>query len=505
MKTKIFLFISVCLTLSVFSQQDSADFKFVQFFYADGKISSEGYLRENKPDGFWKTYHENGLLKSEGNRKDFLLDGIWKFYDLEGKLTLEISYLNNIKNGKRVTYLEDEYIVETFVNDIKQGYTYHYFPDHRKKKEILFVDGLEEGMMKEYDEEGIVITLYQYRKGFIVSREIINRYNTLKNKHGLWMEFYETGELKRTEEWRNGILNGFVKEFEKNGNLKSIEKFVNGEVQIQAEELKQYDIRYDYYADGKIKIMGSYHNDLPDGVRREYDESGKIIRGYIFREGFMVAEGIIDEKGLKQGPFIEYHENGRVKAEGRYRDSKPVGPWKYYYLDGILEQEGTFDSRGRQIEEWIWYYQTGSVWRKENYIEGLLEGEYEEYDISSKLIVKGQYFDGEETGKWFWEIGDVREDGNYVEGQYSGNWKITDLETGKIIFEGKYLDGYPNGKHSQFWPNGQKRREGHYVMGKREGEWIYYDLEGRIMLKISYKNGIEQRYDNVVIQPIIED
>jgi uncharacterized protein len=505
MKSKKIFLLLFFINLVASAQHDTTKMEFKQFFFPGGKISSEGYFRNNQPDGYWKTYYEDGTIKSEGNRKNFLLDGVWKFYNTEGNLTLEVEYKEDKKHGRRISYHKDMIVSENFENDIKQGFTYHYYPEKKIKKEIFFIDGLEEGFSREYDTSGLAVVLYQYKKGFLLSREIINRKNSTGKKHGLWMNFYESGEIKRTEEWSNGFLNGFVKDFEKNGNLMNIEKYVNGEQQFDAEELKVYDIRYDYYPNGRVKIMGSYRNDLPDGVRREYNKEGKIEKGYIFREGKMIAEGIIDEKGLRQGFFKEYYETGQLMAEGKYENSKPVGNWKYYYPDGHLEQEGTFDSRSRQTGEWVWYHQNGNLWKKEYFENGIPEGEYIEYDITGKIIVKGEYFDGAETGHWFWEIGDVREEGSFIDGNYNGSWKITDLETGNVIFEGKYLDGNPNGKHVYYWPEGKKRIEGSYVMGRREGDWFHYNSEGQLFLRIYYRRGIEQKFDNVMVIPQIEE
>ena len=75
------------------------------FRYANDSISSEGTLRDGKPDGYWKTYYENGQLKSEGDRKNFMLDGLWIFYSEEGDTTLAVNYRNDLKNGIRKTYL----------------------------------------------------------------------------------------------------------------------------------------------------------------------------------------------------------------------------------------------------------------------------------------------------------------------------------------------------------------------------------------------------------------
>ncbi len=498
----------LCIILYSFllsAQKDSSKFIFMQFFFDNNQVSSEGYFRDGKPDGYWKTYYENGILKSEGNRKNYLLDSLWKFYDSEGNLTLEINYKENKKHGKTVTHLKDEIIVENFENNVKQGYTYYYYKDGGLKKELLYINGLIEGYVKEYAQSGMPVTLYKYNRGYLVSREHINRYNTVGNKHGVWMEFHDNGEIKRTEEWRNGILNGFVKEFDNKGNLKNITKYVHGEIEKEVAELKQHEIRRDYYSDGSIRIIGSYYNDLPDGIRREYDEHGNIIKGYIFAEGIMVGEGITDNMGFKQGLFREYFENGQLRSEGEYKNSKPVGEWKYYYPNGIIEQTGVYDNKGRRTGKWICYYNNGNIWKTENYINGILEGKYTEQDIDGKIIVKGEFFDGLEHEKWVWEIGDVIEEGSFSYGKYHGNWKINATETEKIIFTGRFLEGYPDGKHTYFWANGNKRIEGHFVMGKRHRDWFFYREDGSLFLRVTYRNGIEIRYDNVEIKPAIEE
>ena len=60
---------------------------FHQFKYPNGTVSSEGYLRNGKPDGYWKSYYVTSVLKSEGKRTSFLLDSIWIFYDQAGDTT----------------------------------------------------------------------------------------------------------------------------------------------------------------------------------------------------------------------------------------------------------------------------------------------------------------------------------------------------------------------------------------------------------------------------------
>ena len=76
--------ISILLLVLIFFQigysQDSivpiSGGEFKQFNYADGKLSSEGYLVKGKPEGFWKNYYPSGILKSAGKRKNNLLTDV---------------------------------------------------------------------------------------------------------------------------------------------------------------------------------------------------------------------------------------------------------------------------------------------------------------------------------------------------------------------------------------------------------------------------------------------
>jgi len=91
------------------------------FYHPNGKIASEGTMRDGKPDGYWKTYNDLGILISEGNRKNFKLDSVWNFYTDEGKLKLSITYKNGIKYGLRTTYLDNQILVDSFENNVKTG------------------------------------------------------------------------------------------------------------------------------------------------------------------------------------------------------------------------------------------------------------------------------------------------------------------------------------------------------------------------------------------------
>lgn len=476
----------------------------VKFYFPGGQLSSEGTMRDGKPDGYWKTYYENGVLKSEGNRKNFQLDSVWKFYDDSARLLVSITYAADKKNGLKTTYREGEITTETFVDDIKQGPTTYFYPDGKVKLIINFIAGLENGIARELAPDGTVITYMEYKKGFLVSRERINRTDSKGLKQGRWKFFYDDFTVKTEGIFKDGQRNGYFKEYDENGVLLSVKKFVNDVEQIEVEELTSLKLKTDYYPDGKIKTVGSYNGDVAEGVRREYSEEGKIIAGYVFTKGVLTGEGIVDEEGNKEGAWREYYTDGTLRSVGTYSKGKPVGNWKYYFENGKLESEGKYTQKGALDGTWRWYFEDASIRRIQSYIAGMEDGEYEEHDETGRLIVKGQYAEGLEEGEWIFDFGNYRETGSYRGGARFGKWKSF-YDDGTLKFEGEYIDDNLNGRVNWYWPSGKLKDQGNFVNGSREGDWVTCNEDGTPFLIVTYRGDVEKRYDGIVIKPAFEE
>ncbi len=470
------------------------------FYHPNGKIASEGNMRDGKPDGYWKTYNEKGVLIAEGNRVNFELDSTWNFYNDSARLVLQINYKNGLKEGIRRTFREDEILEENFTNDIKNGLSITYFPDGKIKRTVNFVNGFEDGIAREFSPDGTVITLLEYRRGFIVDRENINRVDKRGLKQGRWKYFYDNGSVKLEGIYRDDRKNGYFKEYDEKGMLTNISKYVNDELQQETPELVKLDVRTDYYPNGKPKTVASYKGDVPQGVRREYDSSGRVVASYTFNKGKLVSEGIIDDEGVKDGPWKEYYEEGELRAEGSYNQGKRVGKWKFYHQNGSVEQDGNYNNQGNPEGAWKWYFENGNVERDEAYRNGLTDGPYTEYDENGKVVVQGEYVDGLEEGFWKFQYGDTREEGTFKGGKRNGEWK-TYYDNGELSFVGSFIDDNPNGRHIWFYPDGKKRDQGEFLMGMRTGDWVQYDKDGNVFLVIAYENGIEKKYDGIRIKP----
>lgn len=498
-----YLFAALAVLLSFFSyaQVDTINPEGHNIFYhPNGAKASEGLIRNGKPDGYWKTYNDKGILISEGNRVNYELDSIWTFYNDEGKTVLQITYKNGKKEGIRRTYREDEIVDENFSNDIKQGLTISYFPDGKVKRTVNFNNGLEDGIAREFSPDGTVIVLVEYRKGFIIDRENINRKDKNGLRQGRWKYFYDDGKIKTEGIFRDDKRNGYFKEYDDKGMLVDIAKYINDVRQEEVPELAKLDVKTDYYPNGKVKTVASYKVNVPEGIRRDYDTTGRVISAYTYSKGKIISEGIIDDEGVKDGPWKEYYEDGQLRSEGLYNLGKRVGRWKFYHQNGSIEQEGNYNTQGNPEGAWKWYYDNALVQREESFRNGQSDGLYTEFDEKGAVVVQGEYIDGLEEGLWKYQYGDTREEGLYRSGKRNGEWK-TFYDNGEISFIGSFIDDNPNGHQIWFWPNGKKKDEGDYLMGMKTGDWVQYDQDGVVFLVINYQNGIEKKYDGIKIKP----
>jgi len=505
-----FLFVFIIFSLCSFGQDTIVNGEQKQFFYPNGSISSEGLMRDGQPDGYWKAYYENGILKSEGNRKDFQLDSIWRFYNPEGKVVLEITYKNGKRNGTKTSWLDKETIKESYSNDIKNGYTEYYHIDGWKKKDIPFVKGLEQGVGKEYSSSGEIITVTEYKKGFIVDRIKINRKDKHNRKQGKWITFWDNGKYRTEGSYKNNIKHGYFKFYSKEGNLLSVSKFVDSVEQEDAVEIQKLELEKTYYPDGKLKSTSLFRNGILEGISLEYSADGQIEKAIEYRKGNRIGEGLVLEDGSRDGPWKEYYPGGAVKAEGVYDKGKKKGKWTYYHSNGRIEQTGKYNQEGKPEGTWLWYYETGYLLREENYYRGERDGLIEEYDEDGGLIEQGEYYNGLEDGAWIRVIGDYCQRGTFRDGLKTGIWFTFRLQENEnqvdsiLLFKGGFLEDLPDGKHIYYWENGNIHDEGIYIMGRKEEDWYKYNSDGTLFLITTYRNGIETKYDGIRIKPPLE-
>ncbi|MGB3922872.1 MAG: hypothetical protein WBL00_02960 [Bacteroidales bacterium] len=501
---KIYLIMLVFIPALLAAQQNvQLQDGYQQFRYPNGNISSEGYIRNGKPDGYWKSYYVTGVLKSEGRRTSFLLDSLWVFYDQAGDTIEKISYLLGKRNGDSLKYKKDPvygnylFSSELYAGDRKEGLAKIYFPDGKIKQTIPYSDSKKDGLSREYNHDGKIIALLEYNNDFLISRERINYTDASGMKQGEWLDFYPDGSRHIERNYRDDVLHGYYKEYDERGRLLVTLLYESGKVTgTDIDNSAEIDIQNRYDDSGRLIYSGPFKEGIPVGIHREYNSDGTIKGARIYNDnGVLISEGIIDAEGNRTGPWKDFSPGGTLIAEGNYTTNRRTGPWKFYNSSGRLEQAGAYSS-GRIDGTWRWYYPEGELLREEDYYQGKRDGSYTEYTRTGEIIAEGSYADGERNGLWKVNAGDNTEEGEYILGLRNGEWKSY-YPGGKLRFKGNYRQGNPEGHHTLYFENGRTKEDRYYRNGFRTKTWKKYNELGEIILTITYRDDIETSINGV--------
>jgi antitoxin component YwqK of YwqJK toxin-antitoxin module len=505
---RIVILIFFVITCKISSSQESENLKdgYHIFKYPNGAVSSEGLIKNGKPEGFWKSYYVTGIKKSEGKRTNFLLDSIWLFYDQAGDTTEKINWLYGKKNGWYYKYNKDPshgvYIwsKELFAADRKEGTAFNYYPDGKVLQTFTYNAGKKEGLSKEYDKDGNIITLLEYTNDFLVSRDRINRTDKNGLKQGDWKEFYQNGRIKTEKSYKDDLVHGYYKEYDIHGKLVLTMLYENGAiVKSRVEDEPDIEIVNKHDEDGKLIYSGPFRNKIPVGVHREYGKDGKVTNAFIYNDnGLLLSEGIVDEAGNRNGKWKDLFSDGKVQAEGQFTDNRRTGQWKFYNISEKVEQTGSYNNN-RPDGLWNWYYDSGALRKEEEYFQGQRDGRSTEYSESGDIIAQGQYSDGEKNGPWKYKTGDITEEGKYITGLKDGLWK-TSYINGKLKFKGNFVQGNPDGLQTFYYENGKIKEEQYFQMSIRQKTWKKFTEDGTTFLVISYKDDVEVSINGVRIK-----
>ena len=177
-----------------------------------------------------------------------------------------------------------------------------------------------------------------------------------------------------------------------------------------------------------------------------------------------------DKNGLRQGEWVDYHENGNIRYKGQFKDNEPIGIFEYYNPEGKIIAKGQYLNKKKDGQWQYFSDKDGSLILTEDYQNGTLNG---------KAVV---YIPGTDV---------VSEVTNYVNGVKNGEY-TNYYDNGTLKMKTNYKNDALDGDYVYYYYNGVVKEEGRFTEGMKIGEWKTYDIEGNV---VSTDNHEEENYN----------
>lgn len=103
----------------------------------------------------------------------FSQTGIIKSYYPNKNIKSEISYINDILDGKSIYYYENgnEKLEQNFSRGILNGWVKEFYENGNLKKEFYVNNGIKDGDEKSYSNEGQLLSILSYQNGIMIKEQ----------------------------------------------------------------------------------------------------------------------------------------------------------------------------------------------------------------------------------------------------------------------------------------------------------------------------------------------
>jgi len=243
------------------------------------------------------------------------------------------------------------------------------------------------------------------------------------------------------------------------------------------------------HENGRVAAIGEREGTINVGFWKYYNAYS----------GNLTAEGEFDKKG-KQGEWVYYHDNRKIREKTAYKDGKAEGTFFYFGNEGNLLREGTYkDDKKQGLYTYYDIYGCKDV--EEFYEAGVLNGPFTTYHKNGEAKVKGNFKNDVLDGKYirYYEDGTVEEESAYENGKFDGA-SVEYYNNGNKYGEYTYVDGVLNGDYKLYYKTGELSYSCKYVKGNESGVAKNYYKDGTVSSEGNYdetgkKNGIEQTFN----------
>lgn len=413
--------------------------------------------------GAYATLFPDGAVEITGTYKNGKLDGPWQRNHPGGAIAEQGNYVDGLKDGTWRQVGPDGTMLGEYSLSRGTGVERQWFDDGSLYMERALKTGVDDGPVKVFDRAGGLM-IAGHRDG--------SRYSgahVVGSKASLRLEeTYSRGRLVGPRRlWSFGTV-VLDENYDRRGRL---------------------DGSFASWRDRKnLRVQGSYSHGKRVGKWTWFDRYGSKER-----EGTYVAD-------QKTGPWLEWVE-GKLASRGNYSDDKPDGEFIYYDKSGIvLGRFSIKDGTGAMTT----FHSNRQVAIRQHLVNGLLDGSYQEFTPTGKVVVSGSYARDRKHGWWrqWTDVGTLVLEQHWRKGKLDGVVKKYDGR--QLASEANFKAGKSHGSYTEF-RGAKPSLTGQFVDDRRDGTWTSYDSEGNVMLTATYKDGVlqgpwRQRLGEVVLE-----
>lgn len=484
-------------------------------FSRNGVKTLEMALRDEVPNGNFKTFYADGTIMTTGQFTNGQRTGTWRENYSDGSFHLSQDYVLDQKHGHSEEWYNtagadkrQKKSEGRFYNDQKDGNWTEWYSNGSLASQKSYRYGLEEGEFLEYwpekaSEESSMEELREKMRLKNNPEGLRNRRLKTKgffvagNREGEWKTWYPNGLLQSTVSFSNGKQDGLAQEWydflvdskhilklrgsytagSQEGQWQSY--FRDGKVETEQHfQTGQLDgtVTY-YYETGEKKLVSHFQRGILEGQQTEYYPNGKRKAQVSFRNN------------LKHGEYLAFHGNENISIRGNFQLGTPEGVWSWFDQTGqTVLKTSQFDNGSGIMYE---FYPTGERKTESAYQKGLKNGEERLWYLSGAIQAKAQYKNGLLNGDYeeFHEDGSLLAKTNWMYGKRNGEYRSW-FGNNQQQFELTFVDDRINGASEEWYENGKKRSEGQWIKGVRHGKWVWYDRFGEKTLEQFYDSGV---------------
>jgi antitoxin component YwqK of YwqJK toxin-antitoxin module len=331
MRQRVLLILcALCLVLPALAQPTAG----VQLNATDAK---------GRKQGSWSKAWPNGKTRYLGQFKDDKAVGTFKHYDADGGLIT----------------------LQEHAGDGRTSRARHFHPNGALMANGKYLGQEKDSTWNYYGTDGKLRKVERFAQGKLEGEQV---------------SYYPNGAMAETEIRKAGVLAGQSKSWFANGKLKSETVYQAGEPEGKM---------VFYFPSGKKEIEGTMVNGDRDGTWYYFNEDGTVQLQILYAKGQLVKER------KENGTFKEYYDDEQLKTEVTYKKGKREGPFAEYHDNGRWEMKAMEADPVMGTPNDVERVLRGQTKKTTGtYVNDLLEGEVKEYDEKGKVLKVTRYVGG---------------------------------------------------------------------------------------------------------------